>query len=91
MLARLQKELASKGVAVVPIAFDDPAKAKEFLTKKNIDVRSLMDKSGAVAALYGAHALPKTFVIDRNGLVLKAFVGKVSEDEIRSAVQSALK
>lgn len=92
MLTRLQSELATQGVAITPIAFDDPDKAKQFLAKKKLAVRSLIDvqgDGGRVSALYGAHVLPKTIVIDRNGIVVKALIGKASEADLRSAIDAA--
>jgi peroxiredoxin len=95
MFARLQNELAPQGVVITPIAFDDPAAAKDFLAKKKLNVRSLSDGApkdgGRVSALFGAHVLPKTVVIDRNGIVVKAILGKASESELRAAIQAALK
>jgi len=88
LLAKLQKELAPQRIAVIPVAFDDPTKARDFLLKKKLDVWSLMDAGGSVAALYGAHALPKTFLINGDGVVVKALLGKLSEAELRNAVQS---
>jgi peroxiredoxin len=89
---KLQKELASEGVVVAPIAFDDAENARNVLSKKKIDAWSLLDeraKGGPVAALYGAHFLPKTFVIGRDGTVVKAIVRKTSEAELRSAIAAA--
>jgi peroxiredoxin len=87
--AKLQKEMASQGVAIVPIANDDPSKAEEFLTKKKLDVWSLTDVDRRVSTLYGANALPKTFVLDRNGIVVKAILGKASEADLRAAIRAA--
>jgi len=89
--AKLQKEMASQGVAIVPIANDDPSKAEEFLTKKKLDVWSLTDVDRRVSTLYGANALPKTFVLDRNGIVLNAILGKASEADLRTAIGAAQK
>jgi len=88
-LAKLQTKLAPEGVVIIPVAFDNPTKARGFLAKKNLDVWSLMDEGGSVAALYGAPALPKTFLIDGDGLVVRALMGKPSEAELRNAVQVA--
>ena len=85
-LAKLQRELAPHGVEVIPVAFDNPGKAQDFLTKKSIDLWSLTDEDGQVASLYGAHALPKTFVLGRDGTVVKVLIGKVSEEELRQVV-----
>jgi peroxiredoxin len=87
--AKLQKEMASQGVAIVPIANDDPSKAEEFLTKKKLDVWSLTDVDRRVSTLYGANALPKTFVLDRNGIVLNAILGNASEAELRTDIGAA--
>lgn len=89
--AKLQKEMASQGVAIVPIANDDPSKAEEFLTKKKLDVWSLTDVDRRVSTLYGANALPKTFILDRNGIVVNAILGKASEAELRTAIGAAQK
>ena len=87
--AKLQKEMASQGVAVVAIANDDPVKAREFLAGKKLDVWSLTDEGRRVSTLYGANALPKTFVVDRNGVVVKALLGKASEAVLRAAIKAA--
>jgi len=42
-----------------------------------------------VARSYGASFLPRTFVINREGIVVKAFINKVSEAELRSAIRAA--
>lgn len=85
---RLQKQLAPEGVEVIPIANDDPAKAREFLTKKKLDVLSLFDNDHTVSRLHGANALPRTFVLDRDGIVVKTVLGKMSEADLRRVIQT---
>jgi peroxiredoxin len=87
--AKLQKEMASQDVAIVPVANDDASKAEDFLTKKKLDVWSLTDVDRRASTLYGANALPKTFVLDRNGIVVKAILGKASEADLRAAIRAA--
>jgi peroxiredoxin len=89
MFAKLQMEMAGQGVSFVLIANDDPAKASAFLAKSKLDVWSLTDSNRAVSTLYGANALPKTFVLDRTGTVAKVILGKASEQELRAAIKSA--
>lgn len=92
-LARFQKEFALQDVDITPVAFDDSEKAREFPIKKKLEIRSLIDEGGReggrVATLYGAHVLPKTIVVDRNGIVVKALIGKASESDLRNAIQEA--
>lgn len=86
MLARLQKELAPQGVAVIPVAVHSPAKAMNAVLKKVPGIWSLVDPDGDAALPYGANALPKTFIIDRNGVVVQLFLNKVKETDLRHAV-----
>jgi peroxiredoxin len=87
-LTKLQKELSAEGVTVIPVAVDEPAKASAFLTKKNLGGWSLVDKDHKVAASYGAMAIPKTFLIGRDGKVAKVFIGQFPENELRSTMQA---
>jgi len=87
--AKLQKEMASQGVAITPIAVDGPAKARGFLKQKHIDLWSLVDESHTVTRPYGASFLPRTFVINREGVVAKTFVERVSEADLRAAIRAA--
>jgi peroxiredoxin len=88
MFTNLQKELSAEGVKVIPVAVDEPAKASKFLKQKNLEVWSLVDRSHNVAISYGASAIPKTFLIDRDGRVAKVFTAKCSEEELRSAIHA---
>ncbi len=91
MLARLQGQLASVGADIIPIAFDDPVKARAFLESHKLEIRSLVDQAGKVADLYGAHALPKAFVINRQGIVTKFLFKKQTETELRYGIEEALR
>jgi peroxiredoxin len=88
-LTRLQKQLAPEGVAVIPIANDDPAQARQFPARKKLDALSLFDNGHTVSSLYGANVLPRTFVLDRNGIVVQTHLGKMSESDVRQSVQAA--
>jgi peroxiredoxin len=85
-LTRLQKKLEPEGVAVIPIANDDPAKARDFLAQKKLDPLSLFDGNRTVSRLYGANVLPRTFILDRNGIVVNTHLGKMSEADVRHNV-----
>jgi thiol-disulfide isomerase/thioredoxin len=97
--AKLQKEMAAQesrssllpAVVIVPIANDDPSKAEDLLTKRKLGLWSLTDVDRRVSTLYGANALPKTIVLDPNGIVVKAILGKASEADLRTAIRAAQK
>jgi peroxiredoxin len=87
LVTRLQSEFVPQGIAIVPIAFDEPAKATAFLEKKCPDLHSLVDPDGKVATLYGAHALPTSFLIARDGQVAQVFLSKLDERVLRDAIR----
>jgi hypothetical protein len=72
----------------VPVAFDNPGKVSDFLTKRHIDIWPPMDERGEVASIYGAHILPKTFLVNGDGVLVKALIGKLSESDLRKALAS---
>jgi cytochrome c biogenesis protein CcmG/thiol:disulfide interchange protein DsbE len=88
-LARLQKELAAESVDVVLIAIDSPAKAQHFLTKAHLEARSLVDEQQTLEKAYGVRAIPRAFVIDRDGMVRRVLFGGSSEKALRNAIEAA--
>jgi peroxiredoxin len=85
----LQKELAANGAVLIAIAVDDPSKARDYLARKHLTLRCLDDKNAITLGLYSALALPRTFVINRDGTVAMAFVGPVKASQLRLAVAKA--
>jgi len=88
-LAELQNELAPQGVTVITVAYDDRQKARDYLRNKHVDIRSLWDEGGRVSGSYGAHVLPKTFLINPDGSVIKVIIGKLAAREVRRAIPAA--
>jgi glutathione peroxidase-family protein len=97
-LVKLHKEFRSQGLEVVGLSTENPDdsadKVREFVHNYNVDYR--VGWSGpqvAVALMQGRDAIPQSFVISRDGRVLKRFVGFNSittPEQIRAAVQEAL-
>lgn len=97
-LVKLHKEFRSQGLEVVGLSTEDPDDSadsvREFVHNYNVDYR--VGWSGpqvAIALMQGRDAIPQSFVIARDGRVLKRFVGfnrLVTPDQIREAVQEAL-
>ena len=77
-LENMQQRLKQKGVTVLAVSLDaDESAYSRFLSDYKIDlltVRDLQQKSGA---LYGTFKYPETYVIDRQGIVRRKFVGPV--------------
>ncbi len=97
-LVKLHKEFRSQGVEVVGLSTEDPEDSadavREFVHNYNVDYR--VGWSGpqvAIALMQGRDAIPQSFVISRNGRVVKRFVGfnaMLTPPQIREAIQEAL-
>jgi len=76
-LEELQRRMPQ--VAVVAISTDeDDAAYKRFLTEHHVDLKTVRDGQQRVNALYGSFRYPETYVIDRNGVLRRKFIGPQS-------------
>lgn len=97
-LVKLHKEFRSQGLEVVGLSTEDPDDSadsvREFVHNYNVDYR--VGWSGpqvAIALMQGRDAIPQSFVISRDGHIVKRFIGfsaTSTPDQIRAAVQEAL-
>ncbi len=97
-LVKLHKEFHSQGLEVVGLstenADDSADSVREFVHNYNVDYR--VGWSGpqvAIALMQGRDAIPQSFIISRDGRVIKRFIGFnpiTTPDQIRDAVQEAL-
>ncbi len=66
------EKLKSEGYSVIVIGVKDrqtPERLKEYVQKERMRFPVLYDESGSVAEAYGAQYLPKSFIIDKDGMV----------------------
>jgi cytochrome c biogenesis protein CcmG/thiol:disulfide interchange protein DsbE len=97
-LVKLHKEFHAQGLEVVGLstenAEDSADNVREFVHNYNVDYR--VGWSGpevAIALMQGRDAIPQSFIISRDGRVVKRFIGFnpiSTPDQIREAVQEAL-
>lgn len=77
-IKELQAKFAKSKVRVVGVNFDkDPAKASQFLKENSFPFIHLNDKGGLDSTLamnYGLLTLPMTFLVDKDGKVVKTGV-----------------
>ena len=73
-LLALQKKMPD--VAVVAVSMDqDPDVYRKFLVDHHVDLLTVRDEEMKVNALYGTVQIPETYVIDRQGVLRRKFVG----------------
>jgi cytochrome c biogenesis protein CcmG/thiol:disulfide interchange protein DsbE len=84
-LMQLQERFRNKGVTVVGVSIDVDGDAyHNFLKTYKIDFVTVRDPDQKASALYGSFKWPETYIIDRNGIVRRKFIGAVewSQPEI---------
>jgi thiol-disulfide isomerase/thioredoxin len=101
-LIKLNQEYKSRGLVVLGLATtynerDDPEHVKEFIKAQNVDYKILWD-DGALAgplvqSVNGRSVIPQSFVISRDGKIVKHFSGfnaLSTPTLMRQAVEEAL-
>lgn len=87
-----QKQYGKDGLVVLGVAMDDTASAKiaEFAHEMGVNYPVLLG-TDKVSDDYGdVRALPTTFYIDRNGMIVAKTVGLLGREEVESDVKQAL-
>ncbi|HKW16792.1 MAG TPA: TlpA disulfide reductase family protein [Terriglobales bacterium] len=85
-LVGLQKKLQGTDVTILAISVDDDAADYQtFLKDHNVDFLTVREAgqrtdTGVIAPVssrYGTYKLPETYIIDRNGIIRRKFIGAV--------------
>jgi peroxiredoxin len=75
-LDTLARELGPRGLVVVGMNFKEPrAKVEAFVKEHELRFPMLLDTEGRSAQSYQVYALPVTFVVDRQGMVVGTALG----------------
>ena len=86
------EQLASEGVPIYGINFKDQTQnAEKFLAEMGNPYAKLGADVGRMAINWGVVAVPETFVIDGNGVVLYRAWGPITEDVLNKTIRPLLK
>jgi len=86
-LVEMQKRFQGSDIEVLAVSVDDDADAyRKFLTDHKIDLLTVRDPgqkndagvTAPVASKYGTFKFPETYIIDRNGIIRRKFIGPVN-------------
>jgi len=81
-LVQMQQRMKAKGVTVLAVSVDvDENQYRRFLREHNVSLLSVRDADQKSNELYGTFKFPETYVIDRNGVVRRKFIGAVDWTE----------
>ena len=91
-LQKSAEKYKSRGVSFLGVLYSDtPAKAKPFLKKHGSIYPTLVDAASRTNIDYGVAGVPETFVIGKDGTILKKFAGPVTSIELDAILEEALK
>jgi cytochrome c biogenesis protein CcmG/thiol:disulfide interchange protein DsbE len=77
-LVQMQARLKNKGVVVLAVSIDaDDAAYHKFLKDYSVNMVTVRDEAKKAANLYGTFGWPESYVIDRNGVIRRKFIGPV--------------
>jgi cytochrome c biogenesis protein CcmG, thiol:disulfide interchange protein DsbE len=77
-LVQMQQKLQGKGVEVLAISVDaDQSAYRDFLKVHNVDLLTVRDPGQKSNNLYGTFKFPETYIIDRQGVLRRKFVGPI--------------
>ena len=81
-LERLHGKLAGPDFAVVAVSIDDgdASTVMAFVGELGLGFDVLQDKSGSIQHIYQTTGVPESFVIDRDGVIIKKVIGAAEWD-----------
>ena len=74
----MQKRMKDKGVVVLAVSIDaDDAAYHKFLKDYGVNMVTVRDEARKAPNLYGTFGWPESYVIDRDGIIRRKFIGAV--------------
>jgi peroxiredoxin len=92
LLDKLYKEYKKMGFEVVAVSLDsNPNNVTEYLKNNSVSFIILSDKEGKVGYTYQIVAIPTSFLIDRNFVIRKIYLGILPERDFKKELEKWLK
>jgi peroxiredoxin len=74
----MQARLKPKGVVVLAVSIDDDDGAyHKFLKDYGVNMVTVRDQARTASSLYGTFGWPESYIIDRQGVIRRKFIGAV--------------
>ncbi|WP_315072098.1 TlpA disulfide reductase family protein [uncultured Clostridium sp.] len=64
--------------------------AKKFISDNNYKMNVLYDKDSTAAINYNIESIPRTLFIDKNGYIVKDYMGEITKVELDNEIKSLL-
>jgi cytochrome c biogenesis protein CcmG, thiol:disulfide interchange protein DsbE len=77
-LEKMTARMKDKGVVVLAVSIDaDDAAYHKFLKDYNVNMVTVRDEARKASDLYGTFGWPESYIIDRQGVIRRKFIGAV--------------
>jgi peroxiredoxin len=76
-LVKMQSDLKDRVLVLAVSVDEDERSYRTFLKKNNVDLLTVRDPQQKSNELYGTFKFPETYIIDRQGVVQRKFIGPV--------------
>jgi DsbE subfamily thiol:disulfide oxidoreductase len=91
-LDEIYQELKDKGLKAYAIDLrENEGPVKSFVENTKLGIPVLLDSDGKVAKSFGVGGIPQTVVIGKDGTIKKIVVGAGTHEQIKAAIEEALK
>jgi peroxiredoxin len=80
----------SRDLVVVGVSTEPAADVRRFLEQEHLDFASAVDRDQRVSKAYGIDLVPRLFVVDQKGVIVRMIRGLPSEGAIRRALEPLL-
>ena len=86
-MIKLNKAMAGKPFQMVAVSIDEGGKPaiESFFKQSGYSLPAFVDASGASVKLYGITGVPESFIIDRQGVLVKKVIGGFAWDSPEAA------
>jgi peroxiredoxin len=94
MMTEVFNSYNAKGYRMVAVAmdYDTPAFVANFAESRKLPFDVVHDADGSIAkAFEGTKLTPTSYLIDKQGRVVKRYVGEPKHDEFKAAIEALLK
>jgi len=91
-MVEAHRKYSARGYETIAVAVrDQPAAVAEFASRRALPYKVVLDESGEIAKRFGnIRITPTTFLIGRDGRVLRRYVGEPKWEEFDRLVEQAL-
>ncbi len=78
-MEKLYQKFKGENFEILAVSIDEPGlkAVAPFMRKSNLTFPALIDSEGAIKAVYGITGVPESFIVDKQGILIKKIVGPV--------------